>query len=290
MGDGFACANTRAAAHDLESFPCREISLRMGDGFACANTHAKQHTKMACRSYMTTFTVFAGMTAALAAAVLAACDSSNDAGGGRGNDGGALETSSEGGDPSDASAEADAAPDETCPSAAPSQDALCATQDLICSWGTDSRFGCRTVAVCRDQRWQLFSGACSAPPPACPPTAPSPDDGGGASCTQDQYGLTCAYSGTAYTCTACMGNLCIGGRDGGYDFHWFRTKLEQGCPQGAIPNFGDPCSTPSLACDYNHCANNSIPGVQTPAPWARGVGLVCNGQQWGNWSVQTACP
>jgi hypothetical protein len=95
-------------------------------------------------------------------------------------------------------------------------------------------------------------------------------------------GLTCVYGGTAFTCTVCNGTLCVAAEQGGPRYQWFVSTLKTGCPDGPLPNFGDACDRPGLACDYNQCANTDfLPEVPR---WARGVGLFCQGSAWTNWS------
>jgi hypothetical protein len=204
------------------------------------------------------------------------------------------------GDSGDAGAAPDA-PSPFCPASPPAQYSSCASSaEYACSWGTDPRFDCRTIAFCGIPEdpdggpdggftgpvWVVQNLGCPTPPPDCPSAPPPYPDAGGLvdlpPCEAAQAGLECTYGGDAYTCAPCPGpTLCLRGSDGGIPYHWYRTTLASGCPKGdpggTLPNWGAACSDPGLLCDYNPCASTE----DGAAPWASGVGLSC--QSDGTW-------
>jgi hypothetical protein len=109
---------------------------------------------------------------------------------------------------------------------------------------------------------QPDAGTCTASGACCPATAPSPS-----SCTPAETGLTCFYSGVAYTCAHCVPE------EANDPLSWCMATPNPGCPIPA-PDLGTPCNSPGLLCDYNFCAG--------------GPGVSCVN---GTWHVaQEACP
>ncbi len=141
--------------------------------------------------------------------------------------------------------------DGGCPASPPAASSACPNAGLACSWGSDARAQCRTVGTCSGAApgWQLSGGSCGAPTAVCPATMPSAD-AGLAPCTQAQLGLTCVYSGSAYTCA----NGCGGPVQASQTDVWCVSPLDAGCP-AYVPNLGTECSPVGLACNYNACAS-----------------------------------
>ena len=134
-----------------------------------------------------------------------------------------------------------------CPTSAPRTGDACADEELVCSWGDDARFGCRTVTRCEGGAWQSVGHVCTQQEPSCPRELPQSPDGSAAVCTDAQVGITCAYDQQAFTCAPCIGTYCRAQN------HWQSGALEAGCP-ATTPNFGEPCVLPNVSCDYNGCA------------------------------------
>ncbi|MGD0526465.1 MAG: hypothetical protein ABSE49_15040 [Polyangiaceae bacterium] len=154
-----------------------------------------------------------------------------------------------------------------CPSSLPKNGSSCSDDDLLCSWGTDPRFGCREEARCNSGKWENLTYSCPSREPSCPRSAPQPPDGGQNTCTTAQLGLTCAYGDTAYTCAPCDGTLCT------VDNVWFTATLAKGCPD-QVPNFGQSCSSPGTYCNYNICADDQM------VDWVFGASMECEGGVW----------
>ena len=161
-----------------------------------------------------------------------------------------------------------------CPSSPPKDGATPArTSATNCSWGTDERFGCRTLATCgngEDQAvWVVTQASCPEPPPKCPDSAPA-SDAGKVECSDARLGLTCVYDEVAYTCTPCSGTLCFTKN------YWSVQALSASCPS-EMPNLGAGCGDDGLFCDYNVCANDEIP----PDQWAFGIPDALQGRRVG---------
>lgn len=157
-------------------------------------------------------------------------------------------------------------PKSPCPSSAPRAGTACSDASLLCSWGEDPRFGCRTVESCNAGKWKSVGDSCSAKEPACPQTRPEPADGGVDTCTSADLGLTCVYDHEAYTCAPCEGNLCFAAN------HWQTQPLSTACP-ATEPNFGEPCAVASgTECNYNTCANDGSENF--------GAAMTCKGGFW----------
>jgi hypothetical protein len=201
-------------------------------------------------------------------------------------------------DASDASDSADAndASDAAlpCPPTAPDVGTACST-DQLCSWGTDARHRCRATRRCYRGTWHGFEyeGECPRQAPSCPPSPPPRWDGGSPiepTCGPDQLGLACVYDQVAYTCTVCDGNLCPLPGDGGVYTQWYQTALDPRCPGGTLPNYGGPCATPGLVCDYNRCADDVFNSGPVVAPWAAGVGIICLNGAWDWYNLSNGAP
>lgn len=172
-------------------------------------------------------------------------------------------------------------PRYSCPSAPPVSSTACPILGLECTWGEDSRFGCRTYSVClksqqQDLAWNAQSAGCALPMPSCPPSAPLADS----SCVLGDLGLTCVYLDVAYTCANCVGTLCSQG------YSWHSSLLEPRCP-ATVPNYGTPCPSAGLLCDYNFCADDTV--VPDNATWAHGTAVICQDGTWQH-RVGVACP
>jgi hypothetical protein len=162
-----------------------------------------------------------------------------------------------------------------CPSSAPKSGSTCSDANLLCSWGEDTRFGCRTVEACNSGKWQSVGDSCSAKEPACPARRPESGDAGGAlSCTAAELGITCVYDHDAYTCTPCEGNLCFATN------RWWQTTLPTACP-ATEPNFGEACSVAAgTECNYNTCASDGSEDFGaamtcTKGIWTAYTGTIC---------------
>jgi hypothetical protein len=164
----------------------------------------------------------------------------------------------------------------SCPKTPPANGSSCSTAGLECSWGTDSRFGCRVGGTCGDSlAWDIWKYACPEPAPSCPTLLPSSSS----ACDLAQVGSTCVYTSgektTAYTCANCDGTLCMA------DNIWYVTDLATGCPDD-VPNWGAACSSAGLTCNYDWCAGefqctgNSCSYV----PWVVGTEVVCDNGAW----------
>ncbi|HEY3820580.1 MAG TPA: hypothetical protein VGL81_25615 [Polyangiaceae bacterium] len=153
-----------------------------------------------------------------------------------------------------------------CPTKAPRAGSACSDASLLCSWGSDPRFGCRTIESCDGSTWQSVGDSCSSREPSCPRSAPTPPDSGLDTCTAADLGLTCVYAHEAYTCAPCQGTLC---RNENY---WQTDSLPTGCP-AAEPNFGASCIVPSgTRCNYNACASDGADDY--------GASMTCTGGFW----------
>jgi hypothetical protein len=142
--------------------------------------------------------------------------------------------------------------DGGCPASPPAASSACSNEGLMCSWGSDARAECRTYGTCGGVTpgWQLSGGACGPPEASCPATAP---DAGEAPCAQVQLGLTCVYSGSAYTCShGCGGPIIEGQGD-----VWCVSSLDAQCPP-YVPNLGTECQPAGLTCNYNACASGGM--------------------------------
>jgi hypothetical protein len=178
-----------------------------------------------------------------------------------------------GGDP--ATAETGAAlarPKDPCPASAPRPDSACGTASLLCSYGSDPRFGCRDVLSCNSGKWASVGDTCSKVVPTCPRAALR-SDGGLDACTGAELGLTCVYADEAYTCAPCEGNLCRA------ESYWQTQSLPTACP-ASVPNFGQACTSPGARCNYNTCANDGAANYGaamtcTTGFWAATTGTIC---------------
>jgi hypothetical protein len=94
---------------------------------------------------------------------------------------------------------------------------------------------------------QPDAGNCNAAGACCPAAAPSPT-----SCAPAETGLTCFYSGVAYTCAHCIPEAAND------PLSWCMATPNAGCPIPA-PGVGTPCDSPGLLCDYKFCAEGSEP-------------------------------
>ncbi len=162
-----------------------------------------------------------------------------------------------------------------CPSARPPNGTACAQEDLLCSWGSDPRFGCREEARCESGAWVNLTDACPPLPRKCPANAPRLPDGGTTECLG--LGITCAYGDEAYTCATCKGGLCIAGPP-----QWQTSTLAAGCPD-IVPNFGDACSVSGTYCNYNICAGDFH------EKWVFGAAMECEKGLWVAYA-DTHCP
>ncbi len=154
-----------------------------------------------------------------------------------------------------------------CPSSMPRSGSRCSQADLLCSWGDDTRFGCREEARCENGAWQNLTYTCPSREPSCPARAPVPPDGGQNVCSQALLGITCVYGETAYTCAPCDGTLCT------LQNVWVEKTLASGCP-ARVPNFGQKCSSPGTYCNYNICADDQM------VDWVFGASMTCENGYW----------
>lgn len=161
-----------------------------------------------------------------------------------------------------------------CPAAAPDTGSGCSEAGLICSWGEDPRFGCRTIESCISGQWASVGDSCSSREPLCPREAPPPADEGVAPCGEADLGITCVYGQQAYTCAPCEGYLC---RNASF---WQTTPLTSICP-ATLPNFGEPCGAPDgTVCNYNQCAKSetAVYGASlscSAGAWTQSSNIVC---------------
>jgi hypothetical protein len=166
---------------------------------------------------------------------------------------------------------ADNAARSPCPSSLPRDGAACTDDNLLCSWGDDTRFGCRQEARCSGGAWKNLTYSCPPREPSCPARAPGETDGGalgGNTCSAADLGMTCVYGEVAYTCTPCDGTLCVANKN-----VWFTGNLSAGCP-ARVPNFGQACASNGLYCNYNVCADDQL------VDWVFGASLECENGFW----------
>jgi hypothetical protein len=154
-----------------------------------------------------------------------------------------------------------------CPSALPRAGAACTTDDLLCSWGDDTRFGCRQEARCESGAWTNLTDTCPKKEPSCPLKAPKLSSSGRTLCSAADTGITCVYGDVAYTCASCNGTLCY------TDNAWLTSTLPAACPT-AVPDFGQACSTPNTVCNYNICAGDYNDD------WVFGASVKCESGFW----------
>jgi hypothetical protein len=166
------------------------------------------------------------------------------------------------------------APKDPCPKSAPRAGSTCSDASLLCSYGTDPRFGCRDILACDSGTWTAVGDACSKTEPTCPRTAPKPEDGGVDTCSSADLGLSCVYAHEAYTCAPCQGNLCFTSN------RWLTQSLPTACP-ATVPNFGQACTAPSgTRCNYNTCASDGADDLGaavtcTGGFWMQATGTIC---------------
>jgi hypothetical protein len=143
-----------------------------------------------------------------------------------------------------------------CPSTVPSGSCQVA-QGTLCYYGDDSRWFCKTSALCTQGSWQVtapLTGCSGSPPAACPADPASPPasicdaDGG--------LGETCVYA-TKY---------CQCGYAGMPRPQWVCTRsLPAECPV-LPPAEGSPC-TASIPCDYRAGCGGDQYFVCTEGKW-----------------------
>jgi hypothetical protein len=161
-----------------------------------------------------------------------------------------------------------------CPAIAPTTGSECSEAGLICSWGEDPRFGCRTIQSCIGGQWASVGDSCPSREPFCPRAPPAPAGAGVAPCGEADLGITCVYGGQAYTCAPCEGYLC---RNASF---WQTTALTSVCP-ATLPNFGEPCDAPDgTVCNYNQCAKSesAVYGASlscASGSWTQSSNIVC---------------
>jgi hypothetical protein len=161
-----------------------------------------------------------------------------------------------------------------CPAVAPKAGSECSEAGLICSWGEDPRFGCRTIQSCISGQWASVGDSCSSREPLCPRASPASATAGPAPCGEADLGITCVYGEQAYTCAPCEGYLCRN------ESFWQTTVLTSVCPT-TLPNFGEPCGAPSgTVCNYNQCAKSesAVYGASlscTSGAWTQSPDIVC---------------
>ena len=161
-----------------------------------------------------------------------------------------------------------------CPALAPNAGSECSEAGVICSWGEDPRFGCRTIESCISGQWASVGDSCSSREPLCSRSAPASADAAPAPCGEADLGITCVYGEQAYTCAPCEGYLC---RNASF---WQTTALTSECP-GTLPNFGEPCGAPSgTICNYNQCAKSesAVYGAALSCisgAWTQSSNIVC---------------
>ena len=163
---------------------------------------------------------------------------------------------------------------DPCPTSAPRPNSACTGTNLVCSYGTDPRFGCRDILACNSGKWESVGDACSKKEPSCPARAPASPDGGLDTCSAADLGLSCVYDHEAYTCAPCEGNLCRAVN------YWQTQTLASACP-AKVPNFGQACTAAAgTKCNYNACASdgsdNLGAGVTcTAGYWVQSTGTIC---------------
>jgi hypothetical protein len=164
-------------------------------------------------------------------------------------------------------------PTSPCLSVAPAAGTACSDPSLVCSWGDDARFGCRTVEACDSGAWKSVGLSCTKAAPVCPAASPGLD-GGLASCTSADLGLTCVYDHEAFTCAPCTGNVCFG------ENRWLSAALPNACP-ATEPNYGEECSVAAgTECNFNVCANGGADNIGaamtcTEGFWKATEGTIC---------------
>jgi len=172
----------------------------------------------------------------------------------------------EGGGGGDASTDTPAP--SPCPATAPTNGAACDRTGLVCGYGDDPRWSCRTVATCNGT-WSVVADACPPSPPAtCPATLA---DASGKDCpTKDAF---CSYDGLACQCTNCV-EYPIERCDGPITWRCESPNSDPVCP-AAIPNVGLGCSTEGKQCTYG-CEN--------------GHSRTCSGGVWVASNSPYGCP
>lgn len=133
-----------------------------------------------------------------------------------------------------------------CPATAPGDGSACGKNGLVCGYGDDPRWSCRTVATCNGATWSVTpppSTCTPLPPTTCPATLA---DANGKDCTpKDAY---CGYDGLACHCTNCVeypDEHC----SGPLTWHCETPSTDPGCP-AAMPNAGTACTSEGRQCTY----------------------------------------
>ena len=168
------------------------------------------------------------------ALVAAACGGKTTVDSGNGTDGG-----------TDGSNDAPAP--SPCPASVPDAGGACDRNGLVCGYGDDPRWDCRTIATCNGT-WSVAADACPPLPPAtCPATL---SDASGKDCaTKDTF---CSYDGLACQCTNCV-EYPIEHCSGPLTWRCDAPNTDPGCP-AAIPNVGIGCASEGKQCTYG-CEN-----------------------------------
>lgn len=134
-----------------------------------------------------------------------------------------------------------------CPGAAPTDQTVCDSAGLVCTYGDEATPQCRTVATCLGTLFQVDTPEpFECDPASCPASAPV----AGEECSPEQ--LTCGFEGGVLcSCTTCLGGPC-----GPPPPVWVcGAPPERGCPE-LLPNAGTACSgLEGQECSYgNPCS------------------------------------
>jgi hypothetical protein len=142
-----------------------------------------------------------------------------------------------------------------CPASPPADGVACALINEVCTFGTDPRFGCRTLSTCTAEGWSTKVPDCAEPAPRCPSGVFPITAGDNVPCSAKDDGLTCVSGEYAYTCAPYNGDLYI--IENGKPLRkWWQTELESSkCPH-ASPNQGAACSVEGASCNYGACMND----------------------------------
>ncbi|MFO0762234.1 MAG: hypothetical protein U0359_37690 [Byssovorax sp.] len=156
-----------------------------------------------------------------------------------------------------------------CPDESPASGSACTVADQVCTYGTDPRQSCRTIATCTGGSWQILAPKCKGLSGPGMDGCPLMPDATGDCPTE---GLLCDMGeGALCACGSCVGGPCS------VTAHWgcVSAPADPGCPP-VLPDIGAHPCTGDVTCVYGVC------GTPTSA------GRVCEVGVWRDSPV--ACP
>lgn len=173
------------------------------------------------------------------------------------------------------------APNQGCPTAAPSGGESCAPAGTSCTYGTDIQPGCRDHWECQSGQWTSvpFDDCNDLVPGDCPSTMPT----SGSECASTPLMTLCEFTAESTMC-ACTNMDCSGGPCQTLDPPEWRCAgppTESGCP-AVVPNEGTACEQEGLECPY-------LGGPCGSVGMLHGLKVTCADGVW-VWGGEEPCP